>query len=290
MCAKFFTYFLLSFFIVTCSAMEYMEQETNESIVSLLSEEIIVEIFSYIVHVSENQTDFFTTIQAIPLVHSQWHKIINDKKLNKHLTTAAFYKFAFLEEPFNFLALLYATRNNKALYQESLAKIKTIAQYAVLHHNELALHKEIQYYPWSDIPMGGYCNAMRKSYNAILFQQTQGKNITKLSTEIADEYNHLKVTTEPILITSNYQPDWDPYRITAELMHCADNTKKIIEAVFNECPNLSEKIVQFSALLGDFDSQFTHHFVWQPTFLRICSNSNQLNEFIEQSKLLYKFN
>ncbi len=237
--------------MISLSTTHAME-ETEICPFDLLPDEITLNIFSYLVPACEDQNQALQTFKNLQLVSKYWFTLINDKPFTQGIIEEMFKKFIISE--LNFYALLQVTQQSRTLYKQSLHALKTVAQYAVLHHNDLHKETESGEFPWMNLTIGCYSNAMRKSYKHLLSECAQeGTDFTKLSEAIAHEYDTIKTAIEPQEVINHYPPGWDPYRITAELFYCVEHTEQLLSGILTSQPYLTEKIVQYKAMIAPFD-------------------------------------
>jgi hypothetical protein len=279
--------FVLLPFLTISSSLHTMEQEQQKYCFNDLPTEIKMIVFSFLPSVCKTQEEATTAIQAVSLTCQEHNILVNDIHFNQLFIENSLKKYTLIESA----ELILLLTPCKSLYMRSIDELKVIAQYAVIHHNELRLSKEDRWFPWCDSPIGGFCDAMRKSCEVIK-NLMNDKDWETISQEIALEYE-VKMSQIPFKVTNNYPIGHELYRITAELLFFAEKTAETIKNIFKSSSRLTNKWVQIDSLRNiDFSTKFNNQFVWQPTYFAICRISaadDVLISFIEKSKSFYEF-
>lgn len=271
-----------------------MEQQDHKNHFESLPTELTCEILLLALLNSKKSQEAFLTLARCQSVHKQWLSLINDDTFTANLIQQLYAKFIILDsEELNLHRLLCCTKTGKNNYQQALLCLKMVTCYALLHHNELTQEAEKESYPLQNLEMGAYCTALRKSYRKIVEKIAQGQNFSALTQAITDDYKKLEESQQPLVTKKLYKPEWDAYRITAELLYLFKNTDSVVQAALKST-KLSERLVQYVSLSSFFEKMFDNPYVFQPTFLSICdiflsSNCSIKEEYIEKSAKLYIF-
>jgi hypothetical protein len=178
---------------------------------------------------------------------------------------------------------------NEERFNHSVEEFKVIAQYAVMHHNELRLIKERYEI---GLPIGNFFNTLRKSYLKIQ-EKLNEHDWEKVSVEITSEFNALVKCSNPSEIHSNYDHYTNPYYVTAQLLYFAQNAQEIITDVVKNPAHPFDEKLQLASTTADFQTKFCDKDIWIPIERRISSAFNNKqslrHNYEEKSKLMYTF-